>query len=222
MAKKVIAVNGSPRKKWNTATLLEHALAGAAEAGAETELLHLYDLDFKGCFSCFACKTLAGWRKGVCVVRDGLSPVLEKLALADAVFIGSPVYLGTGSGEMRSFLERFTFPWLTYENPPGTVFPRVMPVGFFYTMNVAEKDFASGMMGMAEGLAVTEMFAKRLFGHAETLYCFDTLQFNDYGKVHAPRFDGDAKAERRRTVFPADCEKARDMGRRFAAGGFAA
>ena len=50
---KVIAINGSPRKTWNTATLLEHALSGARSAGAETELIHLYDLDFKGCVSCF-------------------------------------------------------------------------------------------------------------------------------------------------------------------------
>ena len=44
---KVIAVNGSPRKKWNTATLLENALEGAASKGAETELVHLYDLSDK-------------------------------------------------------------------------------------------------------------------------------------------------------------------------------
>jgi hypothetical protein len=37
---KVIAFNGSPRKKWNTATLLEKALEGAASQGAETELIH--------------------------------------------------------------------------------------------------------------------------------------------------------------------------------------
>ena len=50
----VLAINGSPRKNWYTATLLEQALAGAAETGAETELVHLYDLNFKGCTSCFA------------------------------------------------------------------------------------------------------------------------------------------------------------------------
>jgi multimeric flavodoxin WrbA len=44
---KVIAINGSPRKKWNTATLLEKALEGAASEGAETEIIHLYDLNFK-------------------------------------------------------------------------------------------------------------------------------------------------------------------------------
>jgi len=53
---KVMAFNGSPRKKWNTATLLEKALEGASSKGAETELIHLYDLNYKGCISCFSCK----------------------------------------------------------------------------------------------------------------------------------------------------------------------
>ena len=57
---RAIAVNGSPRKNWNTASLLEHALSGATKDGAETELVHLYDLDFKGCISCFACKKIGG------------------------------------------------------------------------------------------------------------------------------------------------------------------
>jgi multimeric flavodoxin WrbA len=53
---KVLAINGRPRKTWNTAMLLQKALEGAASHGGETELGHLYDLDFKGCTSCFACK----------------------------------------------------------------------------------------------------------------------------------------------------------------------
>jgi multimeric flavodoxin WrbA len=50
---KVIALNGSPRKKWNTATLLKHALDGAASKGADTELVHLYDYNYKGCIISF-------------------------------------------------------------------------------------------------------------------------------------------------------------------------
>ena len=53
---KAIAINGSPRKDWNTATLLKKSLEGAASVGAETELINLYFLSFKGCYSCFACK----------------------------------------------------------------------------------------------------------------------------------------------------------------------
>jgi multimeric flavodoxin WrbA len=59
---KVIALNGSPRKKWNTSTLLKHALDGAASRGAKTELIHLYDYNYKGCISCFACKLKGGKR----------------------------------------------------------------------------------------------------------------------------------------------------------------
>jgi multimeric flavodoxin WrbA len=46
---KIMVFNGSPRKKWNTAILLEKTLEGAASQGAETELIHLYDLNFRGC-----------------------------------------------------------------------------------------------------------------------------------------------------------------------------
>ena len=56
----VIAVNGSPRKKWNTATLLESVLQGARSKGAPCEMVHLYDLDYKGCISCFECKKIGG------------------------------------------------------------------------------------------------------------------------------------------------------------------
>ena len=76
---KVIAINGSPRKKWNTATLLEKALEGAASEGAETELIHLYDLNFKGCTSCFACKLKDGKSYGKCAMKDELTPVLDKI-----------------------------------------------------------------------------------------------------------------------------------------------
>jgi multimeric flavodoxin WrbA len=75
---KIIAFNGSPRKNWNTAMLLQKALEGAASEGAQTELIHLYDLNYKGCISCFACKTREGKSYGRCAVKDELTPVLKK------------------------------------------------------------------------------------------------------------------------------------------------
>ena len=106
---KVIAINGSPRKKWNTATLLQNALDGAASQGAETELVHLYDLDYKGCTSCFACKLKNGRSYGKCAVQDGLTPVLKKIEVADALILGSPIYFGSVTGMMRCFMERLMF-----------------------------------------------------------------------------------------------------------------
>jgi len=70
---KVMAFNGSPRKTWNTATLLNKALEGAASQGAETELIHLYDLHYSGCKSCFACKLKEGASYGKCATKDALT-----------------------------------------------------------------------------------------------------------------------------------------------------
>ncbi len=70
---KIMAFNGSPRKKWNTATLLAKALEGAASRAAETELIHLYDLDYKACISCFACKDLPPFDVPMIIGRRSIS-----------------------------------------------------------------------------------------------------------------------------------------------------
>ena len=212
MSKTVLAVNGSPRKTWNTATLLAAALEGAAAAGAATDLIHLYDLDYKGCISCFACKLKDGPSYGRCAVRDGLSPVLEKIASADALILGSPIYFGALSGEMRSCLERLFFPYLQYiaaEN--RSLFPRPLPTAFIYTMNVDEARFKE--MGWDRPTADTARFLAMLFrAPSATLFAYDTLQFDDYSRYVAPMFDPAAKAMSRRENFPRDCERARALG----------
>ena len=52
--KKAYAINGGPRKDGTTARILAAALEGAKEAGAETKMINLYDLDFSGCIGCAA------------------------------------------------------------------------------------------------------------------------------------------------------------------------
>jgi multimeric flavodoxin WrbA len=210
---KVIAINGSPRKKWNTATLLEKALEGAASEDAETEIIHLYDLNFKGCTSCFACKLKDGKSYGKCAMKDELTPVLERLKDADAVVLGSPIYLGNSTGEMRSFMERYVFPYLVYSNDIPSLYPKNIPVGFIYTMGIKEEYF--DMFGLMKTIELNENFAKRIFGYSESLYSTDTYQFDDYSKYVADRFDPIEKAKRRKEVFPQDCEKAFEMGARF-------
>jgi len=92
---KILAINGSPRKQWNTATLLNRALEGAASNGAQTELFHLYDLNFKGCTDCKEFKLKNGPSFGKCAYRDELSPLLSKIENVDALILGAPIYLGT-------------------------------------------------------------------------------------------------------------------------------
>ena len=213
----VVAVNGSPRKTWNTATLLEHALQGAASEGEETGLVHLYDLDFKGCTSCFACKLKGGKSYGKCAEQDDLTAILEGTEDADALILGSPIYLGTATGEMRSFLERLVFPYLVYDPGRSTLFPGKIPTGFIYTMGADEGRVKE--MGFDAQFRLTGMLLERVFGSCETLLVTDTLQFDDYSRYVSSAFDPEAKARRHREVFPEDCGKAFQLGKRLGQAG---
>ncbi len=128
---KVMAINGSPRKNWNTATLLKKALKGAASQGAETELVHLYDLKFTGCTSCFACKIRGGKSLGRCAVKDDLAPVLRKVEAIDALILGSPIYFSDVSGEMRSLWRGCCSPFSPIPTRPSPFSPEKSPLALF-------------------------------------------------------------------------------------------
>lgn len=209
----IIGINGSPRKTWNTATLLEHALKGAASEGAETELVHLYDLDFQGCTSCFACKLKGGKSYGRCALRDDLTPVLERIHTADALILGSPFYFGTVTGEMHSCMERIFFPSMTYAQPPQSIFGRKIPSAFIYTMNVSEKQMQEFY---SWHITTNEQILTRMFGNTDTLCSCETLQFDDYDKYVFSYCDPEERRVRHKTVFPEDCKKAFDLGKRLA------
>lgn len=213
----VLAINGSPRKKWNTATLLAKALEGAATQGATTALIHLYDLTYKGCTSCFACKLIGGPSEGRCAMQDELRPVLERIENeVDALILGSPIYFGCMSGEMRSFLERLLFAPLIYSQPPRSIFPRMVKTAVIYTMNVTEE--LSKQIGYETMFNATEAALSRTFGAVcERLCSFDTYQFPDYGKVIMEYMDPAHKAARRAEIFPQDCASAYALGQRLAA-----
>ncbi len=211
---KVIALNGSPRKKWNTATLLQHALDGAASKGAETELIHLYDYSYKGCISCFACKLKEGKSYGRCAVNDDLKPILNKVHDADAIILGSPIYFGMPTGVIKSFMERLLFQYHIYDANYSSLFKRKISTGLIYTMNVDQSLMEA--IGFDRILRGIEMIFKRCFGASETLMVTDTYQFDDYSKYETSAFNEAKKAQRRREVFPEDCRKAFEMGVRFA------
>ena len=213
----VIAVNGSPRKTWNTATLLEHALQGAASEGEETGLVHLYDLNFRGCTSCFACKLKGGKSYGRCAEQDDLTPILEAMGDADALILGSPIYLGAATGEMRSFLERLVYPYLVYDPGRSSLFPKKLPTGFIYTMGADEARVKE--MGFDAQFRLAQTFLERTFGSSETLLVTDTMQFDDYSKYVSSAFDPEAKARRHREVFPEECRKAFQLGKRLGQAG---
>lgn len=210
---KVIAINGSPRKRGNTAILLDKALEGAASNGAETEVIHLYDYNYTGCQSCFACKLINGNSYGQCCINDEINPILKKIKETDAIILGSPIYLGSITGEMKSFIERLIFPYLVYDEKYSSLFNKTLSVGVIYTFGVTEEKLRqTKWTGILE---YNEFLLQRFLGKTEALYVTDTYQFEDYSKYVSTAFNADAKLKRRKEVFPEDCKRAFKLGKRL-------
>jgi multimeric flavodoxin WrbA len=211
---KVYAINGSPRKNKNTATLLQKALDGVKEAAKdkeiETEIINLYDLNYTGCKSCFACKRLGGKSYGKCAIKDDIQEVLEKVSQADGLIFGSPIYFGNITGQLMTFLERLLYPYLVYDKNASTIAPKKMPTAFIYTMNAPEE--IMDQIGYLKTFNNIEFFIERLFTKPLVMYSNDTYQFDDYSKYKMEVFSEEKKAEHRRTQFPLDCQKAFELG----------
>jgi len=99
---RVVAFIGSPRPLGNTAAVVREILAGAAGCGAETKIYDLNTVHFRGCQGCRICKT-----QGSCILQDDMAEMTGALLAADALVIGSPVYYGQVSGQLKLFMDRW-------------------------------------------------------------------------------------------------------------------
>lgn len=208
---KTVGICGSPRKKGNSAAMLEAALAGAAEQGSQVEWIDLFDLQYSGCRSCFACKRLGGESFGKCALRDDLTEVLNKILTADAMILATPLYFGEVPGAVRNLLERLWFPGLLYSKDFKIAYKKRVKVGLIYTMNVPDQAMYQELMKSQQ------MNFMMLLGKTEVVTAVDTMQFDDYSLYASEMFDGAAKKLRHETVFPEECAKAYEMGKRLAA-----
>lgn len=206
---KVMAVNGSPRKGWNTHILLQKALDGAASKGAATEMVNLYDISFKGCIGCLGCK-LKGGNVGCCAIKDPLKPILDSAAGCDAIILGSPIYLGEVTGELRSFMERLIFPYISYDKMGENLFGKKIKTSMIFTTNCPEAAYDT--VGYTRLFGDYQKFLSRMLGECQTLAVSETLQVDDYDKFHMAMFDVPARKQRREEVFPEDCNKAFAIG----------
>ncbi len=210
----VIAVNGGPRKDWSTHNLLKSALEGAESVGARTTLVHLYDLTYKGCTSCFSCKRKGNTCEGLCAMRDDLREVLAQVLESDVLLLGSPIYFGEVTGEARSFQERLLFPSASYDEFGKSTFGRHVSCGLIFTMNCPEEFLETFHYDILfENHTRTMGILK---GATELLTSHENYQFADYSAMNAAVFDAEARVRRRAEVFPIDCRKAFEMGARLA------
>ncbi len=208
--KKIIIVDGGPRAAFNTAAMLKQVALGAGAVSDEIEVktVRLYRLDYKGCMSCLACK-IKGKASNVCKFKDALTPVLQDIADADGLVLGSPNYFGEITAQMRAFLERLAFAWLSYNDYSITA-PKRMPVLLVQTMNgTPERNNDHGYGSM-------EYCIEQALGTPEKLIAYNTYQVKNYANYELAGFSEEAKRSYRDAHWEDDLQKAYQAGMRMA------
>ena len=104
---KVVGLNGSPRKKGNTACSLNTVFAELEKAGIETEMILVGKQKIRGCIACQGC---AKNQNEACTIEDDpVNEWIQKMKAADGILLGSPVYFSGVAGTMKAFLDRAFF-----------------------------------------------------------------------------------------------------------------
>jgi len=98
---KIMGVVGSPRKEGNTNYLVKEALKAASNLGVETELINLGDIEIEPCIACDICKST-----GECAIFDDVPSLLGKLVDSQGVIMGSPVYFGNVTSQLKMLIDR--------------------------------------------------------------------------------------------------------------------
>ena len=98
---KVVAISSSPRKGGNSDILCDQFLKGAAEAGHQTEKIRLSGYHLAPCSGCYGCAS-----SKICVKKDGMTDILQKLIDADILVFATPVYFYSMCAQMKTFIDR--------------------------------------------------------------------------------------------------------------------
>lgn len=101
MSKNVLVISASPRKGGNSEMLCDQFILGAKEAGHETEKIFLRDKEINYCVACERCRG-----NGVCVQKDDMTEVLDKMIEADVIVMATPVYFYTMDAQMKTLIDR--------------------------------------------------------------------------------------------------------------------
>jgi multimeric flavodoxin WrbA len=98
---KILGLSCSPRKKGNTMTLMELALKGAQQEGAEVELYSVSGKKIEPCDGCFTCG-----EKGECHIKDDMQELYDKLVEADGIIFGTPIYMHCMASQTKTVIDR--------------------------------------------------------------------------------------------------------------------
>lgn len=199
---KIIAINGSPRKKGNSAAMLKSWVDGAkaAQPDLECQWIDLYSLTFTGCRSCFHCKRKNGKFYGQCPIKDGIHDLIPAVYAADALALACPIYFGEPDAYTRCFLERAMFCKTTYRKNHDSLAPKPVPVTMIYTMNCPQE--LAEQHNYPMHWDDLEFYIANAFRHPVTRVCaWNTYQFANYDDYEMEMFSEAEKRQYRDAHF---------------------
>ena len=100
--KKVLILEGSPRRNGNSAILSDEFARGAKEAGCSVEKVRVCGKKIAGCLGCNACYR----NGGACVQKDDMAEIREKMLAADSIVLASPIYFYSMTAQMKAVIDR--------------------------------------------------------------------------------------------------------------------
>ncbi len=104
---KVLGILGSPRRRGNSEILLDEALRGAESQKAEVEKIVLNEFRISPCQGCDGC-----FQTGKCVINDDMTIIYEKLRIADAIILASPIYFSNVTAQTKLMIDRCQCFWV--------------------------------------------------------------------------------------------------------------
>ena len=208
---KIVAINGSPRKDFNSARMLKSWVDGYKSVcpDVEVEYVNLYSLKFTGCTSCFSCKRIDGKFYGQCHIKDDLLTLIPKIYEADAVAISAPIYLGDVNAYTKALLERVLFSHTTYRLNHDSLAPKQVPVTMIYTMN-CPKDVAKEIHYPEQWERLETYISHTFKTPCKRICAYNTYQFRNYADYEMEIFTEEEKRDYKEANFDKDLKCAFD------------
>lgn len=120
--KKVLILEGSPRRNGNSAILSKEFARGAEEAGCSVESVQIAHKKISGCLGCNACYR----NGGACVQKDDMAEIREKMLAADVIVLASPIYFYSMTAQMKAVIDRT---YAFYQQLEGKTFYFIVTCG---------------------------------------------------------------------------------------------
>jgi len=162
----ILIFNGSPRRRGNTDLLLERIEAGIHQAGHKAEHINLAHMNIHPCTGCGHCET-----EGVCIFKDDMTGLYEKIDQAHRIVFGSPIYFYGVTAQAKAFIDRCQVLW-SRKYLLGEIKP--------------EREYRRGYM-----VSVAATDGGKIFDGARMTvrYAFDAMEFTYSGELLAKGVD---------------------------------